>query len=100
MESAIGPECRPCPLDNCPIMLRASLQATVEILPQARQGSYFFNRQLSAKEFRLTRGLLFFMHQQRIRCPYWMGGQRVTTGQRGTEELLVPRMPKRPVFGR
>ena len=25
-------------------MLRASLLANVEILPQARQGSYFFNR--------------------------------------------------------
>ena len=34
---------RPCPLDNCPIMLRASLLANVEILPQASQGSYFFN---------------------------------------------------------
>ncbi|MBY8950060.1 hypothetical protein J1G35_29740, partial [Pseudomonas sp. SH10-3B] len=27
-----------------PIMLRASLLADAEILPQARQGSYFFNR--------------------------------------------------------
>ena len=35
---------RSCPLDNCPIMLRASLLANVEILPLARQGSYFFNR--------------------------------------------------------
>ncbi|MGY3306626.1 hypothetical protein ACVK1X_005956, partial [Pseudomonas sp. PvR086] len=30
--------------DNCPIMLCASLLANAEILPQARQGSYFFNR--------------------------------------------------------
>ncbi|MGY3306811.1 hypothetical protein ACVK1X_006142, partial [Pseudomonas sp. PvR086] len=29
---------------NCPIMLCASLLANAEILPQARQGSYFFNR--------------------------------------------------------
>ncbi|WP_438943760.1 hypothetical protein, partial [Pseudomonas sp. N8] len=30
--------------DNCPIMLRASLLANAAILPQARKGSYFFNR--------------------------------------------------------
>ncbi|VVO10073.1 hypothetical protein PS712_03385 [Pseudomonas fluorescens] len=36
--------CWSCPLDNCPIMLHASLLANAEILPQARQGSYFFNR--------------------------------------------------------
>ena len=35
---------RVCPLDNCLIMLRTSLLANAEILPQARQGSYFLNR--------------------------------------------------------
>ncbi|MGY3303170.1 hypothetical protein ACVK1X_002458, partial [Pseudomonas sp. PvR086] len=48
--------------DNCPIMLCASLLANAEILPQARQGSYFFNR--------IGRSLPYMVakHAARIRC--------------------------------
>jgi hypothetical protein len=46
-------------------MLRASLLADVKILPQARQGSYFFNRigpKLTPQDFVLSDPIREFAH--------------------------------------